>query len=108
MGIHALFRKDFEGSEREKIIEKQRKARRGCPPGRVRVLPLLLDREVDLVTAMIASVRSAIGNPRPMLGWGISVALPLFVAALPVFLGLAAVLPVLGHTTWHLYRKPVV
>ncbi len=43
-----------------------------------------------------------------MLGWGISVALPLFVAALPVFLGLAAVLPVLGHTTWHLYRKLVV
>lgn len=69
--------------------------------------PLLLDREVDFVTAMITSVRSVILNPLPLLGWAVCVVLLLFVAALPVFLGLVAVLPVLGHTTWHLYRKLV-
>ncbi len=70
--------------------------------------PLLLDREVDFVTAMITSVRSVVGNPLPMLGWAICVSLLLLTAALPMFLGLVVVLPVLGHTTWHLYRRIVV
>lgn len=69
--------------------------------------PLLLDREVDFITAMITSVRSVIANPLPMLGWALCVVFLLFVAALPVFLGLVVALPVLGHTTWHLYRKLV-
>lgn len=69
--------------------------------------PLLLDREVDFITAMITSVRSVVSNPVPMLGWAFCVVVLLFVAALPMFLGLAFVLPVLGHTTWHLYRKLV-
>ena len=69
--------------------------------------PLLLDREVDFVTAMIASVRSVMSNPLPMLAWAACVTLLLFTAALPAFLGIAVMLPVLGHTTWHLYRKLV-
>lgn len=69
--------------------------------------PLLLDREVDFVTAMIASVRAVASNPAAMLGWALCVVLLLFVAALPAFLGLIVVLPVLGHTTWHLYRRVV-
>lgn len=69
--------------------------------------PLLLDRDVDFVTAMITSVRAVTANPLPLLGWGLCVVVVLFVAALPVFLGLVVALPVLGHTTWHLYRKLV-
>jgi uncharacterized membrane protein len=69
--------------------------------------PLLLDREVDFVTAMITSVRAVVMNPLPMLGWALSVVILLFTGALPMFLGLLVVLPMLGHTTWHLYRKLV-
>ena len=46
-------------------------------------------------------------NPIPMAGWGIIVAYVMFIAAIPFFLGLAIALPVLGHATWHLYRKVV-
>lgn len=70
--------------------------------------PLLLDREVDFVTAMITSVQSVTRNPRTMISWGLIVAALLFLAALPAFLGLLVVLPVLGHATWHLYRRLVV
>jgi len=69
--------------------------------------PLLLDREVDFVTAMITSVRSVVTNPLPMLGWAFSILTLLVTASLPMFLGLIFILPVLGHTTWHLYRKLV-
>ncbi|MBJ6125478.1 DUF2189 domain-containing protein [Microvirga splendida] len=69
--------------------------------------PLLLDREVDFITAMITSVRAVVSNPAAMLGWALCVVLMLFTAALPAFLGLVVVLPVLGHTTWHLYRRLV-
>lgn len=70
--------------------------------------PLLLDRDVDFVTAMITSVKAVTASPGPMLGWGIFVAFMLLVAIVPLFLGLVVVLPVLGHATWHLYRKAVV
>jgi len=69
--------------------------------------PLLLEREVDFVTAMITSVRSVVMNPVPMLGWAIIIVVLLIVSALPFFLGLLVTLPVLGHTTWHLYRRLV-
>jgi uncharacterized membrane protein len=68
-------------------------------------LPLLLDREVDFVTAMIASFQTVQQNPLVMLGWGAMIAGLLFVAMLPGFLGLFVVLPVLGHASWHLYRR---
>ena len=68
-------------------------------------LPLLLEREVDFVTAMIHSVRSVLANPIPMAIWGAVIAGLLFAAMLPMFLGLFIVLPVLGHATWHMYRR---
>lgn len=67
-------------------------------------LPLLLDREIDFVTAMITSVQVVQANPVLMLSWGITIAGILFFAMLPGFLGLLIALPVLGHATWHLYR----
>jgi uncharacterized membrane protein len=67
-------------------------------------LPMLLDREVDFVTAMITSFQTVARNPVPMLAWAIFIAVITFVAMLPGFLGLFFVLPLLGHATWHLYR----
>jgi uncharacterized membrane protein len=68
-------------------------------------LPMLLDREVDFVTAMITSAGVVRANPRAMLVWGAIVSGTLFVAMAPWFLGLFVALPVLGHATWHLYRR---
>ncbi|SMX42769.1 DUF2189 domain-containing protein [Actibacterium lipolyticum] len=68
-------------------------------------LPLLLDREIDFVTAMIISVKTVASNARTMLVWGGAVAVMLFAGMMPFFLGLLVVLPVLGHATWHLYRQ---
>ena len=70
--------------------------------------PLLLDRDIDVVTAMLTSIRAVIASPVVAIGWAIIVVLLLIVACLPFFLGILVVLPVLGHTTWHLYRKIVV
>jgi uncharacterized membrane protein len=71
-------------------------------------IPLLLDRESDFVTAMITSVKTVATKPVPMIGWGIFVTLAVIVSSVPMFLGLIVVtLPVLGHATWHLYRKAV-
>jgi len=68
-------------------------------------LPMLLDREVDFVTAMLTSLAVVRRNPGVMLGWGLLIAVLLFVAMLPAFLGLFLVLPLLGHASWHLYRR---
>lgn len=70
-------------------------------------LPLLLDREVDFVTAMITSFQTVTGSPVPMLAWAALVAGLTFVAMIPAFVGLFVVLPLLGHATWHLYRQMV-
>jgi uncharacterized membrane protein len=69
--------------------------------------PLLLDRNVGAMTAIRTSVRAVILNPVVMAVWGLIVAGSLFVGALPFFIGLAVVVPVLAHTTWHLFRKVV-
>jgi uncharacterized membrane protein len=69
--------------------------------------PLLLDRDVGLATAMSASVRAVVANPGPMALWGLIVAVGLLLGSIPALLGLAIVIPVLGHATWHLYRKVV-
>ena len=71
-------------------------------------LPLLLDREVDFVTAMITSMRAVTAAPVMMLGWGALIAASLFLAMLPGFLGLFVVLPLYGHASWHLYRRLIV
>lgn len=69
--------------------------------------PLLLDRDVDFVTAMITSVRAVVMSPLPMIGWGIIIVLLLLISATPAFLGFLVTLPVLGHASWHLYRRIV-
>jgi uncharacterized membrane protein len=70
--------------------------------------PLLLDREdVSAMTAILTSVRAVIDNPKPMALWGLIVASALLIGSLPCFVGLTVVLPVLGHASWHLYRKVV-
>ncbi|MGY6536492.1 MAG: DUF2189 domain-containing protein [Pararhodobacter sp.] len=68
-------------------------------------LPLLLDREVDFISAMIASFGCVTANPAVMATWAALIALALFAGMLPAFLGLFVVLPVLGHASWHLYRR---
>ena len=69
--------------------------------------PLLLDREVGLGTAVWTSIRAVMVNPVPMAIWGLIVASGLVIGSIPLFLGLIIVMPVLGHATWHLYRKVV-
>ena len=71
----------------------------------VMALPLLLDREIDFVTAMITSFQTVTGSLVPMLVWAGFIALMTFVAMLPGFLGLFLTLPLLGHATWHLYDQ---
>jgi uncharacterized membrane protein len=69
--------------------------------------PLLLDRDVGLPTAVLTSLRAVAANPGPMAVWGLIVAAGLVIGSIPLFLGLAIVVPVLGHATWHLYRKVI-
>jgi uncharacterized membrane protein len=70
--------------------------------------PLLLDRDVGAAVALLTSVRAVLLNPVPMAVWGLIVAALLLVGSLPLFFGLAVVMPILGHSTWHLYRAVVV
>jgi uncharacterized membrane protein len=69
--------------------------------------PLLLDRDVGAVEAVLTSYRAVRRNPIVMAAWGLIVAGSLLIGSLPFLLGLTVVMPVLGHTTWHLYRKVV-
>jgi uncharacterized membrane protein len=69
--------------------------------------PLLLDRDVGADTAIWTSVRAVAANPVPMAAWGLIVAVALVIGSIPLFVGLIVVMPVLGHATWHLYRKLV-
>ena len=69
--------------------------------------PLLLDRDVGAAVALLTSLRAVARNPVTMGVWGLIVAAALFVGSLPFFLGLAVVVPILGHATWHLYRKVI-
>ncbi|MCR9179688.1 MAG: DUF2189 domain-containing protein [Erythrobacteraceae bacterium] len=71
-------------------------------------LPMLVERKVDFLTAIITSFKVVRTNFAVMLGWAAIIAMLLFVAMLPAFLGLIVALPVLGHATWHLYRRAVV
>ncbi|NRD90951.1 hypothetical protein C8024_18085 [Sphingopyxis sp. BSNA05] len=68
-------------------------------------LPMLVDRNVDFITAIIVSLASVRSNTFVLLAWAVLIAVTLFIAMLPLFLGLLVVLPVLGHATWHLYRR---
>ena len=68
-------------------------------------IPLLVDKEIDFVTAMLVSLDTVSKNKFVMAVWACIIAATLFLAMIPVFLGLFVALPVLGHATWHLYRR---
>ena len=70
-------------------------------------VPLLLDRDVDFVTAIITSMRAVLANQGVMIYWGGFIAVATVVAMLPLFLGMILIFPILGHASWHLYRALV-
>jgi uncharacterized membrane protein len=70
-------------------------------------VPMMLDREIDVVTAMITSVRVVLRNKGTMLLWGAIVATSTMIAMAPLFLGMLIVFPALGHTSWHLYKRAI-
>jgi uncharacterized membrane protein len=67
--------------------------------------PLLLDRPASVITAIKASLLAFRRNPVTLIIWGLVVTAGLVLGSIPLFLGLVVVLPVLGHATWHLYRR---
>jgi uncharacterized membrane protein len=67
--------------------------------------PLLLDREIGLDTAVWTSIQAARANPVPIAVWGLIVASGLVLGSIPFLIGLVIVIPLLGHATWHLYRR---
>ena len=69
--------------------------------------PLMLDRQAGAGEAMVTSLRAVAQNPVPMAAWGLIVAVLLALGSIPAFLGLAVVIPLLGHATWHLYREVI-
>ncbi|MEL7137734.1 MAG: DUF2189 domain-containing protein [Pseudomonadota bacterium] len=71
----------------------------------VLAFPFLLDRDSDFITAMVLSFKAVLASPKVMLAWGAMIGAALAVASAPFFLGLVIVLPVLGHASWHLYRR---
>jgi uncharacterized membrane protein len=71
-------------------------------------VPMLIDRpRVGIGSAINASVQACLANPVPMAIWGVLVAVLLLLGSIPAFIGLAVVMPVLGHATWHLYKRVV-
>ncbi|MGB0854932.1 MAG: DUF2189 domain-containing protein [Pikeienuella sp.] len=68
-------------------------------------IPMLLDRDVDFITAMIRSMRAVIEQPLLFMAWGLFVAIVTLVSMVPLFLGLFITMPILGHATWHLYAR---
>jgi len=73
----------------------------------VLAFPFLLDRDSDFITAMVLSFRAVIASPVVMLGWAAFIGAVLALASAPVFVGLIVALPLLGHASWHLYRRLV-
>ena len=69
--------------------------------------PLLLDQDVDFVTAMVTSIRTIVKSPVVMIFWGGLVITLVILSMLPAFTGLIITLPIFGHSTWHLYRRVV-
>lgn len=70
-------------------------------------IPLMMDREVDAVTAIITSVAAVLNNKRVMLFWGILIVGGILLGVITGFIGLAVTLPVIGHATWHAYQEVV-
>lgn len=70
-------------------------------------MPLLLDRETNFISAMLTSLRVVSESPVVMLGWAAIISVTMLLSLVPAFLGLIFTLPILGHTTWHLYQRAV-
>ncbi len=70
-------------------------------------MPMLLERDIDFVSAMLTSIRVVTENPVVMLGWAAIISITVLLSLVPAFLGLIFTLPILGHTTWHLYQRAV-
>jgi uncharacterized membrane protein len=70
--------------------------------------PMLVDRDVGVAVAVSTSIRAVLANPVPMVVWGMVVTSGLVIGSIPALIGLIVILPLLGHATWHLYRKVVV
>jgi len=70
-------------------------------------IPMLFHRDIDFITAMITSVRFVIHNPRVMAIWCVTIAALIAISLLSGLIGLLVILPVLGHATWHLYRRAI-
>jgi len=68
---------------------------------------MLYDRDVDFVTAMVTSVRLVVANPVTMLIWCAVITVLTGLSLMSLFAGLFLMLPVLGHASWHLYRRAV-
>ncbi|WP_019905217.1 DUF2189 domain-containing protein [Methylobacterium sp. 77] len=71
-------------------------------------MPMMVDRDVDALTAVETSLDAFRRNPRTLITWGCIVAAMLVVGSIPLFIGLAVAMPILGHATWHLYKRLVV
>lgn len=70
-------------------------------------LPMMLHHKIGLSKAMATSVRAIQQNWRAMAAWYCIVVALVLLGSIPLFLGLAVVVPILGHATWHLYRKTI-
>jgi uncharacterized membrane protein len=69
--------------------------------------PLLLDKDVDFITGMITSIKCIVQNPKTMISWAIFIAFMLMIGLASFLLGMVLILPLLGHATWHLYRRAI-
>ncbi len=69
--------------------------------------PLVVDRDIDFVTAMATSWRAVSANPPAMLAWAVVIGADLAISFVTLFVAMLVVFPVLGHTTWHLYRRVI-
>ncbi|MEM6549171.1 MAG: DUF2189 domain-containing protein [Pseudomonadota bacterium] len=69
--------------------------------------PFLLDRDADVITAVVTSFKTVLASPLVMGTWAVMIAVVMAVASIPLFLGFLVALPVLGHASWHLYRRLV-
>lgn len=70
-------------------------------------MPMLLDRDIDFISAILTSIRVVQDNPVIMLAWAAIITLTMLLSLVPAFLGLIFTLPILGHTTWHLHQRAV-
>ena len=71
-------------------------------------IPMLLDRDIDFITAMLRSVSAVQASPMLFLLWGLLIGVVTLLSMVPLFLGLFVTMPVLGHATWHLYHRLLV